>query len=237
MIDPGRFRESPGRLSMRHQFMVTAAVLLVTCVSAWADFVVEDWSKVPAGRKGIPPGWEKQQWGSPKYDFAIVEKDGRRALHMKSKDEGSTIARNIKGKVNLKATPILEWSWKAVVLPHGGDSRKKELDDQAVQVFVAWPRFPEAVRSQIIGYVWDSTAPVGTIAKSEKTSTVTYVVLRSGPGELNKWVTERRNVLDDYKKIYGEEPENPGGVSISIDSNDTKSAAEGYVGAIFFRKP
>lgn len=222
---------------MRHRLVLAAAVVLATCVTAWANFVVEDWAKVPVGTKGVPPGWEKQQWGSPKYDFAVVEQDGKRVLHLKSKDEGSTITKDVKGKINLKETPILEWSWKAVVLPHGGDSRKKELDDQAVQVFVGWPRFPEAVRSQIIGYVWDSTAPVGTIVKSEKTSTVTYVVLRSGAGELNKWVTERRNVREDFKKIYGAEPENPGGVSISIDSNDTKSSAEGYVGPILFKKP
>src|SRR6185436_11720098 len=178
---------------MRHRLLVAAGLLLATTVAAWADFLVEDWSKHAAGTKGVPPGWEKQQWGSPKYDFAIEEHDGRRVLHMKSKDEGSTIAKDVKGKVNLKETPILEWSWKAVVLPHGANSCKQSLDDQAVQVFVAWPRFPEAVRSQIIGYVWDTSAPVGTVCKSEKTGTVTYIVLRSGSAELNKWVTERRN--------------------------------------------
>jgi len=215
---------------------ITLALLAAVAVTAWADLVVEDWSTHAVGTRGIPPGWEGQQWGKPAYDFAIVMDDGRKALHMKSKEEGSTISRDVKGKVSLKETPILEWSWKAVVLPHGGDSRKKELDDQAVQVFVAWERFPKLVRSQIIGYVWDSTAPVGTIAKSEKTGTVTYVVLRSGPGELGKWLPERRNLRDDFKKIYGTEPDNPAAVSVSIDSNDTKSSAEGFVGAIAFRK-
>jgi hypothetical protein len=62
-------------------------------------------------------------------------------------------------------------------------------------------------------------------------------VLRSGTADLNKWVTERRNVRDDYRKIYGAEPENPGAVSIAIDSNDTKSTAESFVGPITVRKP
>ena len=222
---------------MRHRLIVVAGLLVATCVAAWADFVVEDWKQHPVGTKGLPPGWEKQQWGSPRYDFVIAEQDGRRVLHMKSKNEGSTIAKDVKGKVNLKETPILEWSWKAVALPQGGDSCKKALDDQAAQVFVVWPRFPEAVRSQIIGYVWDASAPVGTTCKSEKTGTVTYVVLRSGTTDLNKWVTERRNVREDFKKIYGTDPDNPGAVSIAIDSNDTQSAAEAFVGPITFRKP
>ena len=221
---------------MRRHVIAAGFAVLALAVTAWADFVVEDWSKHPVGTKGVPPGWEKQNWGSPKYDLAIVDVDGRRALHAKSKDEGSTISKDIKGKVDLKKTPMLEWSWKPVVLPHGGNSCKKELDDQAAQVFVAWRRFPELVRSQIIGYVWDSTQPVGTTCKSEKTATVTYMVIRSGSGELGKWITERRNIREDFKKLYGAEPDNPDGVSISIDSNDTKSASESYIGPIVFKE-
>ena len=214
-------------------------LLLATAVVAWAAdrVIVEDWSKIPVGTRGLPPEWKAQSWGSPKYDFAVVDNDGQRVLHIKSRDEGSTIAKDIKGKVDLKETPILEWSWKVVTLPKGGNSCKKATDDQAAQVYVAWRRFPEALRSRIIGYVWDTTAPVGTICKSEKTSTVTYVVLRSGPADLGKWLTESRNVREDFKRIHGEEADNPDAVSISIDTNDTTSAAEAFIGAILFRKP
>ena len=143
----------------------------------------------------------------------------------------------VKGKVNLKETPFLEWSWKVTVLPRGGDSCKKATDDQAAQVFVVWPRFPEPVRSRVIGYVWDTTEPVGKICKSEKTGTVTYIVLRSGTAELGKWVTERRNLVEDFKKIYQDDPDEPAAVSLAIDSNDTNSTAESYIGPILFKKP
>ena len=200
--------------------------------------VVEDWTKLAVGAKGIPDGWKGgQTWGFPKHDFTVVNHDGRRALHLRSTDESSTVSKDIKGKVKLKETPILEWSWKVVTLPKGADSRSKHTDDQAAQLYVSWPRFPQAVRSRIIGYIWDTTAPQGLVVQSEKTSTVTYVVVRSGPGELGKWLTERRNVVEDYRKIYGEEPDNPGAVSIAIDSDDTHSTAEAFFGAIVFRKP
>ena len=217
--------------------VVLVVVALAVAAVAAAQMVVEDWSKVSVGTKGIPPDWKGQNWGSPAYDMTVVEDGGKKVLHLKSKNEGSTISKEVKGKVNLKTTPILEWSWKAVVLPTGGNSCAKATDDQAAQVYVAWPRFPEAVRSQIIGYVWDTTQPVGTICKSEKSGTVTYVVLRSGSAELGKWHTERRNVREDFKKIYGAEPDNPGAVSISIDSNDTNSMSESFVGAVFFKHP
>jgi hypothetical protein len=196
--------------------------------------VVEDWSRQPAGKTGIPEGWQGQNWGSPKYDFRIVSESPSQVLHLRSQNEGSTISKEI--KVDVREFPVLEWRWKVVVLPTGGDSRKKATDDQAAQLYVVFPRFPQAVRSRIIGYVWDSTAPAGTIVRSEKTGTVTYVIVRSGPTDLGKWITETRNVFEDYKRIYGEEPSEPAGaVSISIDSNDTRSSAESYLGGIIFR--
>ena len=219
---------------------VVLALSLLLAVAAWAAdlVVVEDWTKLAVGVKGIPDGWKGgQTWGFPKHDFTVVNHDGRRALHLRSTDESSTVSKDIKGKVKLKETPILEWSWKVVTLPKGADSRSKHTDDQAAQLYVSWPRFPQAVRSRIIGYIWDTTAPQGLVVQSEKTSTVTYVVVRSGPGELGKWLTERRNVVEDYRKIYGEEPDNPGAVSIAIDSDDTHSTAEAFFGAIVFRKP
>jgi hypothetical protein len=188
------------------------------------------------GAKGLPRGWEGQRWGSPAYDFTVALDGGAKVLHLKSNNEGSTISKSIKGKVNLKDTPILEWRWKAITLPKGGDSRYKATDDQAAQVYVGWERFPKEVRSRLIGYVWDTTVPAGTIAQSEKTGMVTYVVVRSGTADVGKWITERRNVVEDFRKIYGDAPEAPDIISIAIDSNDTKSTAESFMGPIVFKK-
>lgn len=217
---------------------IALAGVLAAAVALAADVVViEDWSAVPVGTRGIPPGWLKQDWGSPRYDFTVIEQDGQRVLHLRSAGDSSNINKDIRGKVRLAETPILEWSWKAAVLPKGADARRAATDDEAAQIYVVWPRFPQALRSQIIGYIWDSTAPVGSVFKSQRTGTVTYVVVRSGPAELGKWLTERRDVREDFKKIYGEEPEDPGGIAIGIDSDDVKGTAESFIGRIVFRRP
>lgn len=218
---------------------VVMVVLLASTVAAWAsDVVIDDWKSQKLGAKGIPEGWlGGQTWGLPQHDMTIEENEGHRVLHLKSKIESSAIRKDLRGKIDLKATPVLEWTWKAVALPKNGDCRKKTADDQAAQLYVVWPRFPEAVRSQIIGYIWDTTTPAGTIVKSEKTSTVTYVVMRSGTADLGKWITERRNLVDDYKKIYGGQPDGPGYISVAIDSDDTVSSAESFFGTILFKKP
>jgi hypothetical protein len=217
---------------------VLAVAFVVVAAAMAADrVVVENWRSYPVGTRGIPGEWKEQTWGKPAYDLEIVSDNGQPVLHLRSKGDNSTISRELTGSVDLNETPILEWRWKVMTLPTGGNACQKSTDDEAAQVYVAWVRSPEAVRSRIIGYVWDSTAPAGTICKSQKTATVTYVVLRSGSDELGKWITERRNVVEDFRKIYGEAPDNPTVLSLAIDSDDTRSNADSFIGPTVFTRP
>jgi Protein of unknown function (DUF3047) len=222
---------------MRVGFTLVVLLGVAATAGAQGPVIVEDWSRYAVGSKGIPSDWTGQSWGSPRYDFTIESQDSHKVLRLRSANDGSTISKDIKGKVDLAQTPLLEWSWRVTTLPAGANACRKPTDDQAAQVFLVWPRFPEAVRSRIIGYVWDTTAPTGTICKSEKTGTVTYVVVRSGTSDLGKWLTERRNVAEDFRKIYGEAPGAPAAVSVAIDTNDTNSKAESFMGSILFRAP
>ncbi len=196
--------------------------------------LVEDWTQQAVGASGVPAGWKKYETpgGRPRYDFTVVSEDGIRGLRVRSRDEHSTIAKEI--HVDLRATPILEWSWKVVKLPEGGDVRKKETSDLTGHVLVAWPRMPALLRTRLIGYAWEATAPAPTMERSRKTSLVTFFILRSGPAELGRWMVERRNVRDDYASAFGEEPSSPGVVAISIDTNDTHATAEAVIGRIAF---
>jgi hypothetical protein len=223
-------------------FVAAVALLGAACVAGLAPastVVVEDWSEQRLGHVGIPVGWEGQSRGHATYDFRIElqESDGaNKVLHLVSNRENSIIAKRV-GKIDVRKHPILEWDWRVVKLPTGGDSRKAATDDQAAQIYVVFPRFPAAIRSRIIGYIWDSTVPAGEIFESSRTSMLTYVVVRSGSADLGRWIRESRNVLEDFKRIYGEEPaEAVEVVSIGVDSNDTASRAESYMGTIRFRK-
>jgi Protein of unknown function (DUF3047) len=216
--------------------MSTAFLALVAAAPTGRVVVIEDGMTDAASRRGIPSGWIGEAFGRrADYDFTIEQRGDGQVLHLESRNDHSTIARDITGRVNLKETPILEWTWKATVLPAGGDLRRKEATDMAAQLYVVWPRFPALLRARIIGYVWDAATPATTIVKSQKTGTVTFVVIRSGSGDLGKWVTERRNVAEDYAKIFGEFPDDPSAITISIDSNDTHSMAESFMGPIVFR--
>jgi hypothetical protein len=233
------FTDARFRALRADSVLVLATVLAFAALapsSTWGAevSVVEDWAQQAVGARGVPSGWEPYATvgGRPAYDFTVAEEDGHRALHLKSHDDHSTIAKKV--QVDLRATPILEWTWKIVSLPAGADVRKKETSDLTGHIFVAWPRFPALLRTRLIGYVWDTSAPAQTVEKSRKTGTVTFFIVRSGRRDLNRWLTERRNVYEDYRKVFGEDPESPQAVVVSIDTNDTHSRAEAFIGRIIF---
>lgn len=222
---------------MAPRSLVVSAMVVLSLVSlaaAVAKVLVEDWTTVPQGARGIPPGWRAYATpgGRPAYDFAVVDDEGRRALRVSSRDEHSTIAKEI--HVDLEATPVLEWSWKIVQLPAGADVRARETSDLTAHVIVVWPRFPETLRARLIAYAWGTREPAGSVERSRKTGTVTFVFLRSGSEDLGRWLTERRDVAEDYRRIYGERPDKPRAIAISIDTNDTHSTASGLIGSIAF---
>jgi hypothetical protein len=194
--------------------------------------LIEDWSRQPVGTHGVPQGWQSYETpgGHPRYDFTIVEDAGHRALELKSADEHSTIAKEI--DVDLGLTPVLEWAWRVISHPAGANLSKRETSDATGHIFVVWPRFPAMLRSRLIGYIWDPIHPAGSILKSQKTGTVTYVVARSGPQGIGEWSIERHDVAADYRRIYGEAPPKPGAVALSIDTNDTRATALARFGRI-----
>jgi hypothetical protein len=199
------------------------------------DVIVEDWRTQPVGARGIPTGWEpyRTPGGQPQYDFTVVDVDGRRALHLESRGDRSTIARAV--AVDLEGTPVLQWHWKMVQLPAGADVRRAHSSDSGPHVIVVWRRPPELIRSRVLAYVWDPILPPNTIQRSRKAPTVTFVVVRSGAGGLTQWLTERRDVRADYRRVYDEEPDAPRAIALSIDTNDTRAPSAGFVGPIAFR--
>lgn len=187
------------------------------------------------GADGLPPGWSLKQWFGGGHEIQIVQDDNRSVLRLISKRNSFGVYRKL--EFNIKDYPFLTWRWKVTVLPEGGDVREKNTDDQAAQIYVMFPRFPSTVNTRLVGYIWENKTPQGIRAISKKSSNTRYIVLQSGPKKLNQWIQEGRNVYEDYKELFGEDPPAAGGVTLMIDSDDTRSSAESYFDRIQFEAP
>jgi hypothetical protein len=62
------------------------------------------------------------------------------------------------------------------------------------------------------------------------------IVVESGSTKLNTWITEERNVYEDYKRAFGQEPPMISGVAIMTDIDNTEESAEAYYEDIVFKQ-
>jgi len=180
---------------------------------------------------GLPDDWSVRVWrGTPEIE--LVKEHKGTVLKLRSHQSNVALYKEV--DVDLTQHPRLSWEWKVTELPEHGDARHGERDDQAAGIYVVFPKFPAFLNSRIIGYVWESDVPQGTIVKSRNDSRIHYVVVRSGKQEAGEWVHEVRNVEQDYERIFGEQASMVGGVSLMIDSDHTHSSSESFFGDIYF---
>jgi len=179
--------------------------------------------------KGVPQGWELNE-KSGKADVAVVKDGGIDAERLRSMDTSFSLQKGV--QVDLKKYLILTWKWKVTKLPEGDDFRKSSADDQAAQLFLAFSK------TKAIVYIWDTTAPQGTMGDAAALfiMSIKAIVVRSGKSDAGKWLTETRNVYDDYKKLFGDEPGEVRGVRLQINLQYTETSAESYFADVVFEK-
>ncbi len=168
--------------------------------------------------------------------YKIRSENENKYLHAETAGGSIQIAKNVSW--DIRTYPILSWKWRVLELPEKADEEAKGKNDSAAAIYVVFQRKQIPILSwkyqpvNVIKYVWSTSLPVGRVVKKKKEKLETaiyegrFVVLRSGKEDTGRWISERRNVLEDYIKMFGENPRyNPILIAILTDSNDTKSRA------------
>src|SRR5262249_37934813 len=160
---------------------------------------------------GPPPGWMLREF-SGHGTVELVRSDGRLATRLSTERASVAIHRDV--VVELREFPYFSWSWKVTKLP-SGDVRDAARDDEGAQVYVIFPRWPSPrTASDVLGYVWDAHAPIGTRLKHPRAANVRIVVVESGRAFMNQWRSYERNVAADYAALFGRQPPRVGKVAV-----------------------
>lgn len=61
--------------------------------------------------------------------------------------------------------------------------------------------------------------------------------VKTNRDRLLAWVTETRNVYEDYKRAFGKDPPMISGVAIMTDTDNTGESATAHYGDIVFKHP
>ena len=221
------------------RFWLLLLLLYLVCATSLARGETKPHSTIPQGAFVIvsewsldgdtPKGFEKEiKVGLPQVEL----ENG--CIRLLSKESSYGLKKKV--KFSVKDYPYVHWSWQARTLPKGGDFRKKQTDDQAGQLYLLFPRFPAKLNTRILGYLWENETPKGTSGTSTAWSKLRCIVLRDKADPLGTWYKESRNVYEDYKRLFKEEPPNLGSVALYINSQHTASDAEILYGPIYFTR-
>ncbi|BBA69695.1 DUF3047 domain-containing protein [Geobacter sulfurreducens] len=176
-------------------------------------------------------GWQEQTFrGKRKTTYSLV-KDGELTV-LKAESRGSASGLTRKMSFDPKTQPWLRWSWKIAGTLKKGNEGAKEGDDYAARVYVIFPG-TFFWQTRAINYIWANRLPKGASTPNPfAPRNVMMVAVESGDSGAGKWLSEERNVYEDYMRLFGEEPPRAEGVALMTDSDNTGSEATAWYGDI-----
>jgi len=176
--------------------------------------------------------WETREF-SGKTQYKITTLDQQTVLTAVSRGVASGLYRKI--EINLLETPYLHWSWRIENTLEGNDEKTRDGDDYPARVYIILSGGIFFWRTKALNYVWSSHQPKGSYWPNAYTDNAMMLSVRSGNMQIDSWVKERRNVLQDIKKyLDSDDVTQVDAIAIMTDTDNTKQSAKAYYGDIYF---
>ncbi len=185
--------------------------------------------------------------------YSVVELDGARVLKVASDESYGNLIHNVRMPASDKST--LAWRWRVDKLVDEADMKVRSGDDSAAKMCVffgfdgsklslgertklalARSTAGQDVPTQTLCYVWDNKLAIDTALTSPFTKRIRFIVLQSGSAKLGQWVTQKRNLVADHQRMFGDESEGKTpditGVAVQADSDNTHGHGLAYFGDV-----
>lgn len=203
----------------------------------------------------LPAGWRPfrlTRFKKPtQYHLAAI--GGRVA--MRATADASASGLHFDTVADLHEFPWLTWSWMVPELNGKADNTLAHVEDSPARVIVVFEggrdELPpdEQVNFDLaramggndlpfatLMYIWENRLPVGSVIPHHFTSRIKMIVAASGREEAGAWQSERVNVLEDYRRAFGEEPPRVRAIGIMSDSDNTGAHSVAWYGDIRFER-
>jgi len=210
----------------------------------------------PAGRGGggLPPDWKPWILKNVKRHTAYrMAKDGSPAVEARADASASGLMRSV--SIDPKEYPVIGWRWKVAAIIEGADISRKENNDSPARLYVAFAYdidkiplserlkywvarriYSQSLPLRAIAYTWANRHPRGSFVPMPYTSWFMQVALENSASPVNEWITEERDVYEDYRRAFGEEPQAITGVAVMTNTDNMGGKAEAWYGNIVFKQ-
>ncbi len=209
----------------------------------------------PAGEATLPDGWRR--WTLSKFkkptQYKLVAYNGRTVVEAQADGSASGLIHRL--DIDPRDFPFLSWQWKTTALIKTADNRTRQFEDSPVRVVVTFAGDTDALPLDermfidnvrlltgqkmpyaTLMYIWENRAPVDTVLPNLHTTRIKMVVADSGDGKVGQWQDRLRNVAEDYRRAFGEEPGRITSVAVMTDTDNTGESALAYYGDIVFKR-
>jgi Protein of unknown function (DUF3047) len=232
-----------------------AGVWLLCVVALAGTALAQSAPEIPrfsTGQAGAPPaGWEHIPLSHSKKltEYSTVTDDGVVVLKANSRSAASLMG--VRTDFDPHAFPMLSWRWKVTQGIAGAETQNRAREDAPVRLMVSFSgdmrklgpfdRAASAVAESISGqplpyaelmYVWGGKVAIDSITTSSLTARIRMLAVAADEQGLARWQTYTRNLVEDYRRAFGEDPGRITAIQLMTDTDNTGGIAEAFYGDI-----
>ena len=167
-----------------------------------------------------------------KTEYSVGSNDNGNYLKAVADNAASGLGKKV--KIDLNKTPIINITWKVEKDLAGIKENTKKGHDFAARIFVIKKTGATPLSNRAINYVFSSNNIVGFNSPSPYTKKSIDNVLATTKENLNKWVTVKANVKEDFKRFHNLDVDQLDGLAIMSDTDNSKMKTVTYYQNIYF---
>jgi hypothetical protein len=241
------------RTSARANILAAALFLCALSIALASDAL----NVLAPFSKNLPgtdiPGWTFQPLRGVKNNtrYALVQDEQTGSVVVEASANAAAGALGVRMDGDAKSTPHLRFKWRVGDLIESSDPTTKAGDDYSARIYVTFAYDPERTTLKektenvfartlygetpphaALAYVFTHRAKLNQIITSPFTGRVKKIVIDADPASVNQWKSFERNVYEDYKRAFNEEPTRISGIAIMVDTDNTGEKAKSRFGDI-----
>jgi len=215
----------------------------------------EEPSREPQAVQATPPsgafaGWLPRPMPSKRWaDFDPVTQDGVAGLQVQAQSSLSLLHLTLEPARSDVRRVAWSW-WLERELPQA-DLAQADISDSPVRLLLAFDgdrdrlSGRQAMVSEMVRlltghelpyatltYVWTRQYAPGTVLHNPRSDRIRYLVVEQGPVRLGRWLSYDRDVLADFRTVFGEDPGPLTGIGLMTDTDNTKASTRALYGPV-----
>ena len=182
-----------------------------------------------------------------KHTSYTIERHGNEH-YLRAESKASASALLHKEAFNVYEYPRVKWNWKVSNVYAGANPKTKAGDDYPIRIYIIFEYdaeksgYFENFRSTVIrklygydtphstlSYVWSSKEDNEAMITSPYTDKAKMIILERGSQKVGAWQDEDINIVEDYRKAFGESPPPRAGLAIMNDSDNTGESSVSFI--------